>query len=141
VTVTSLDELVTYCFENSDVRKFVFVDEGSTHFDARTNSHEIASQFSPFSKRFAKLSIDFATIGHTVKDVHPELKRQATTFFEKTDRKQVQFYENYVDDTLLDPVFPEPVDGLEKPAVEYDPDDWSPLDWDLDQERLTDAVA
>jgi len=72
------------------VQKFVFIDEGSTHVDARTNAHEIASQFSPFSKRFAKLSVDFATIGHTIKDVHSEVKRQATTFFYKPEKTQVQ---------------------------------------------------
>jgi hypothetical protein len=135
--ITSLDELVTFCLNNPDVQKFVFVDEGSTHFDARTNSHEVASQFSPFSKRFAKLSVDFATIGHTVKDVHPEVKRQTTTFFYKQSKKQVQFFDDYRDDDLLGTVFPDPVDGLEKPPGGlYDPDDWSPLSWDLDPDRL-----
>jgi len=136
-TITSLDELVQFCLDNPDVQKFVFIDEGSTHFDARTNSHEIASQFSPFSKRFAKLSVDFATIGHTIKDVHPELKRQATTFFHKPEKTQVQLFEDYQDDELVDPVFPDPVDGLEKPpAGLYDPDDWSSLVFDLDPDAL-----
>jgi hypothetical protein len=138
--ITSLDELVQFCLDHPDVQKFVFIDEGSTHFDARTNSHEVASQFSPFSKRFAKLSVDFATIGHTVKDVHPEVKRQTTTFFHKPEKKQVQFFEDFDDDDLLDPVFPDPVDGLEKPPEDlYDPDDWSPLQWDLDPTFITSA--
>jgi len=137
----SLDKLVGFCIRNPDVRKFIFLDEGSTHFDARTNSHEVASQFSPFSKRFAKLSIDFATIGHTVMDVHPELKRQATTMFHKPELKQVQFYDGYDEDRLTDPVFPAPVDGLEEPAIEYDPDDWSPLLFDLQPEKLLDPSA
>ena len=136
-TITSLDEILSFCLDHPDVQKFLFVDEGSTHFDARTNSHEVASQFSPFSKRFAKLSVDFATIGHTVKDVHPECKRQATTFFHKSEKKEVQFFDDYDDDDLLDPVFPDPVGGLEKPPADlYDPDDWSPLSWDLDPDRL-----
>lgn len=135
---TSLQALVGFCLDNPNTRKFIFIDEGSTHFDARTNSHEVAAQFSPFSKRFAKLSIDFATIGHTIKDVHPEVKRQTTTFFHKPGLKQVQFYDDFVEDQLTSPVFPEPIEGLEKPTIEYDPDDWSPLHWDLDPAELTD---
>lgn len=137
--VTSLAEMVDYCERNADRRKFLFIDEGSTHFDARRNSREVAMQFSPFSKRFAKLSVDFATIGHTCKDVHPELKRQATTFFEKPAKKQVQFYESIDDDELDDAVFPDVVDGLEKPTIDYDPDDWSPLGWDLDPDRFVEV--
>lgn len=134
--ITSLDELVEWCVHNRDRQKFVFVDEGSTIFDARTNSYEVATQFTPFMKRFAKLGIDFATAGHSGMDIHPELKRLATTFFLKTDKKTVQFYDDYEDDDLVAPVFPAPVTGLEKPTG-YDPDDWSPLRFDVDPEVFT----
>ena len=83
------------------------------------------------------MSVDFATIGHTIKDVHPEGKRQATTFFYKPEKMQVQFFEDYQDDDRVDAVFPDPVYGLEKPPEGlYGPDDWSPLQWDLDEDRL-----
>lgn len=83
------------------------------------------------------MSVDFATIGHTIKDVHPEVKRQATTFFYKPEKTQVQFFEDYQDDELVNSVFPAPVDGLEKPPDSlYDPDDWSPLKWDLEESLL-----
>jgi hypothetical protein len=71
-----------------------------------------------------------------VKDVHAEVKRQ-TTFFHKPEKKQVQFFEDFDDDDLLNPVFPELVDGLEKPPKDlYHPDDWSPLIWDLNAKTL-----
>lgn len=134
--LTSMSEIYRYCLDHPDRRKFLFVDEGSTHFDARTNSYEVASQFSPFAKRFAKLKVDFFTAGHTGMDTHPETKRLATTLFHKPDVKQVQFFDAIDGDDLLDPVFPDVIDGLEKPTISYDPDDWSPLDWDLDADDL-----
>ena len=45
----------------------------------------------------------------------------------------MQFFEDYQNDELVDAVFSGLVDGLEKPPEGlYDPDDWSPLQWDLD---------
>lgn len=77
-----------------------------------------------------------------MKDVHPEVKRQTTTFFHKPEKKQVQFFEDFDDDDLLGPVFPDPVDGLEKPPEDlYDPDDWSPLKWDLDVETVLNSLV
>lgn len=134
--IDGLNDLYEFCTEHSDRQKFVFIDEGSTHFDARTNAHVTAAQFTPLAKRFAKLQVDFATCGHTTMDIHPELKRLATTIAYKPELKRVQFYDDIDEDELLNPVFPDPIDGLDSPRIDYDPDDWAPLRFDLDSDRL-----
>lgn len=139
--VTSAQELYEFLTE-ADRRVFVLIDEGSTHFDARTHSHEVATQWTPLAKRAAKLGFDVAIIGHTVMDVHPECKRLASTVFRKESKKQVQFFDRVDDDELLDPVFPAPVTDLEKPPERlYSPDDWSPWTWDLDPDVLRDPAG
>ena len=74
--VTSCHDLALALLRHADVPKVVVIDEGSTHFDARTQSHSVASQWSPLLKRMSKLGVEVcAVIGHTGKDVDPEMKR------------------------------------------------------------------
>lgn len=136
--VFGTDSLYYYITKiNPDEPKFVFVDEGSTHFDARTNSYEVASQMTPLAKRFAKLGVSvFATIGHTKKDVHPEIKRLTTLAYFKEEKKSVEVFEGVSDDQLVDPLFEGPIEAVEPTTVEYDPDDWSPWRFDLEADRL-----
>lgn len=84
--ITSLDELIHFCLDHPDRRTFVFIDHGSARFDARTHSHEAASQFAPPSKSVEKLSVDSATIGRAIRGVHPAAKRQPTTAFSESGR-------------------------------------------------------
>jgi len=113
----------------------VFVDEGSTHFDARTNSREVATQFTPLAKRFAKIGVDvFATVGHTGKDLHPEVKRLVTLAFFKHSKKDVDFYEEWPADADMptERLFGGTVEELEPALDEPNPDDAAPWEWDLD---------
>ncbi|WP_241989501.1 hypothetical protein, partial [Halorubrum sp. SP9] len=96
LVVTSAHDLAVTCIEHRDRPKFVFIDEGSTHFDARTNSYEVAAQFSPLAKRMAKINVDvFGTVFHTGKDCHPELKRLFTTAYFKHSKKEVDFFADW----------------------------------------------
>lgn len=137
---TGLSELYEYLVDNPDVPKFLFLDEANHHLDAHTNSYEVSSQWMPLHKRFAKLGVQFCgACAHSGMDIAPEYKRLTGTFVEKTSLKSVQFYDSMDDGEFQDPVFSSPVDGLEAPRVEYDPDDWSPLRFDLDPDRLAAA--
>ena len=133
--VTSAHDLAVTCIEYRDRPKFVFVDEGSTHFDARTNSYEVAAQFSPLAKRMAKVNVDvFGTVFHTGKDCHPELKRLFTTAFFKLSKKEVDFFENWPADAdkPTDQLFGGSVENLEPATAEPDPDDAAPWSWNLE---------
>ncbi|GAB3315106.1 hypothetical protein [Haloplanus salinarum] len=135
--VTSAHDLAVTCLEHRDRPKFVFIDEGSTHFDARTHSREVAVQFTPLAKRFAKIGVDvFATVGHTGKDLHPEVKRLLTLAFFKTEKKSVDFYGNWPADADMptDRLFGGTVEELEPALEEPDPDDAAPWAWNLEAE-------
>ena len=133
--VTSAHDLAVTCIKHRDRPKFVFIDEGSTHFDARTNSHEVAAQFSPLAKRMAKVNVDvFGTVFHTGKDCHPELKRLFTTAYFKHSKKEVDFFENWPADAdkPTDQLFGGSLENLEPATAEPDPNDAAPWDWNLE---------
>jgi len=133
--VTSAHDLAVTCIKHRDRPKFVFIDEGSTHFDARTNSYEVAAQFSPLAKRMAKVNVDvFGTVFHTGKDCHPELKRLFTTAYFKHSKKEVDFFENWPADAdkPTDQLFGGSLENLEPATAEPDPDDAAPWDWNLE---------
>ena len=135
IVVTSAHDLAVTLIEYRHRPKFVFIDEGSTHFDARTNRREVAVQFTPLAKRFAKLNVDvFGTVGHTGKDLHPELKRLLTLAFFKHSKKEVEFFENWPADAdaPTDRLFGGMVEELEPALEEPDPDDAAPWAWDLE---------
>ena len=86
-------DLAVTLLENRDIPKAVFIDESSTHFDARTYRREVATQWTPLAKRFAKIGVDFCgNVIHTGKDAHPELKRLSTLSYFKLEKKVVEFY-------------------------------------------------
>jgi hypothetical protein len=133
--VTSAHDLAVTCIKYRDRPKFVFIDEGSTHFDARTNSYEVAAQFSPLAKRMAKVNVDvFGTVFHTGKDCHPELKRLFTTAYFKHSKKEVDFFGNWPADSdkPTDQLFGGSLENLEPATAEPDPNDAAPWDWNLE---------
>ena len=135
LVATSAYGLAVALLENRDREKFVFIDEGSTHFDVRTNRREVAAQFTPLAKRFAKLGVDvFATVGHTGKDLHPEVKRLVTLAFFKHSKKEADFFGNWPADSdqPSEELFGGTVEELEPALEEPDPDDAAPWNWNLE---------
>ena len=132
--VKSMHDLVTLLLEERDRPKVVVVDEGSTAFDARTFRREIAQQWSPTAKRFAKLHIDAAiVVGHTGKDLHPEVKRLTTTAVWKEEKRRTALFDRWVgeDSRPSEPVWPDPARDWEAPRSSFDPDDSATWSWDL----------
>jgi hypothetical protein len=132
--VTTCHDLGVTLLEYREQPKAVLIDEGSTHFDARTNSHEVATQWSPLLKRMSKLGVEVViVIGHTGKDVDPEMKRLTSLAFYKTEPKIVEFYETWPSDSdrPTDLLFDGSLESLEATAVEYDPDEPAPWEWNL----------
>ncbi|AKH97350.1 hypothetical protein [Halanaeroarchaeum sulfurireducens] len=104
-------------------------DECSTHLDARTQSHEVATQYLPLVKRFAKVNVDAIHIGHSGMDIYKDMRRSqlTTEFVFKTGLKTAEVYERMIDDhgealkyTLTE---------VPETALTYDPDDYSPWSW------------
>lgn len=140
--VTSMFDLTTTLLEERHRPKMVFLDEGSTHFDARTYRREVATQYTPVAKRYAKLGVDAETVVcHTGKDLHPERKRLTTTAVWKLEKKEAEVYADWPEDssTPEDREFGGPLLDLER-AEGYDPDDAAPWSWDLPAEVFTEDL-
>lgn len=141
--VTSAHQLALALTEDTEKKQIITIDEGSTHFDARTYRHEVATQWTPLAKRFAKLNVDFCSvIIHTGKDAHPEVKRLSTFPFFKHDKKTATFYERWPSDADMpaDSLFQGDLENLEKSGVEYDPDDSAPWKWNLESELFAEDL-
>ena len=133
--VTSSHELAVTLLQNRGTPMMVIIDEGSTHFDARTNSYEVASQWSPLCKRMSKLGVEVVgVIGHTGKDLDPELKRLTRLAFYKTEPTEVEFFSGWPADADRpdDRLFGGSLENLEATAATYDPDDSAPWAWNLE---------
>lgn len=131
--VTSSYDLAIALLEDRERPKCVLIDEGSTHFDARTKRREIATQYTPLAKRFAKLGVDYcAIIGHTGKDLHPEVKRLTTLAIVKSKKTEGEIYEYWAadDEKPTDKLIE--FQDLEKSRLEIDPDDAAPWKWNLE---------
>lgn len=138
--VASAHDLLVTLLEDRETKKYVILDEGSTHFDARTFRREVAVQFTPVAKRFAKIGVDvFATIGHTGKDIHPELKRLCTLAFDKETKKELEFFDSWPADSDKPSgrLLGGPIIDLEAARSDYDPDDAAPWAWNLEPELFS----
>ncbi|WP_181687317.1 hypothetical protein [Halorhabdus salina] len=141
--VTSMHDLMVTLLEHREQPKAVVIDEASTHFDARTNNYEIASQWTPAAKRFAKIGVwTTAVIAHTGKDLHPEAKRLTTLALWKTAKEKAEFYDSWPaeSDEPADPLFAGEVQPIEAAQSEYDPDDAAPWSWDLRAELFSNVT-
>jgi hypothetical protein len=140
VVATSAHDLAVALLEHRDVPKFVMIDEASTHFDARTYRREVATQWTPLAKRFAKIGVDACgLVVHTGKDCHPEAKRLATLAYYKTQKDVAEFYERWPADAdyPTDQLFNGSIDSLESTGAEYDPDDAAPWEWNLEPQLFS----
>lgn len=132
--VTSCHDLAVTLLDHRTTPKFVFIDEASTHFDSRTYRREVAQQWTPLAKRFAKVGVDVCgLVCHTGKDLHPEAKRLTTLAYEKTDKKEAGFYESWPADSDApeDKIFGGDLTALQGAASEPNPDDAAPWNWNL----------
>jgi len=133
IVVTSAHDLAVQLLEHRDRPKAVLIDEGSTHFDARTNRREVAEQYTPLAKRYAKIGVDLeAVVVHTGKDLHPERKRLSTLAFYKAAKKSAEFFETWPADAdaPTDRLFGGSLEQIQQ-ATGYDPDDAAPWAWNL----------
>ena len=133
IVVTSAHDLAVQLLEHRDRPKAILIDEGSTHFDARTNRREVAEQYTPLAKRYAKMGVDMeAVVVHTGKDLHPERKRLSTLAMYKAAKKSAEFFETWPADAdaPTDRLFGGSLEEIEK-ATGYDPDDAAPWAWNL----------
>jgi hypothetical protein len=133
IVVTSAHDLAVQLLEHRDRPKAILIDEGSTHFDARTNRREVAEQYTPLAKRYAKIGVDMeAVVVHTGKDLHPERKRLSTLAMYKAAKKSAEFFETWPADAdaPTDRLFGGSLEEIEK-ATGYDPDDAAPWAWNL----------
>lgn len=131
---TSAHDLAVTCLRHRAKPKFIVIDESSTHFDARTYNYEVANQWTPLAKRFAKIGVyACGNIFHSGRDYHPEGKRLTTLAFWKDEKTEAEFFQEWGadDDHPSDRLFPDPIQDFEK-YDGYDPDDSAPWAWNLE---------
>ena len=144
-TITSIEDFRTTLFGSDDFLEssggtppeispetpvlWIF-DEASTHLDARTNSREVAHQYTPLLKRFAKVNTDAIHIGHSGKDIHKELRRATlmTEFVFKQDKTTAEVHARMDDDVGDELKYK--LTEIPKPSTYVDPDDLAPWGWD-----------
>jgi len=139
VRVTSAYELAVAMLEHRERPTAVVIDEGSSYFDSRTKSREVAEQYSPLHKHMSKLGVAInAVIGHTGKDVAPEVKRLCSLALWKPEPDVAEFYGRWPGDAdrPTEPIFDGPVSELEETSVDYEPNSRAPWEWDLDPQVL-----
>ena len=144
IVTTSAHDLTVSLLEYRDRPKFVLVDEASTHFDARTKSYDVASQWSPLQKRMSKIgTVVVCIIGHTGKDVDPEAKRLTNLAFYKEQPDEVEFYQSWPADSdrPTDSLFAGSLKNLEATTAEYDPDDAAPWAWNLEADLFENDIS
>lgn len=137
--VNNCHDLACVLIENRDTPKVVIVDEGSTHFDARSKSYAVATQWAPLLKRMSKLGVELVgVIGHTGKDVDPELKRLTSLGLYKPEPKVAGFYSRWPADSdrPADLMFSGDLVELEATGVDYDPDEPAGWDWNLREDLI-----
>ena len=134
IHVSGMHDLVVESLRHRDKPKAVVIDEASTHFDARTNRYEVATQLTPTAKRFAKMNIDFfGAICHSGMDLHPEVKRLTTLAYHKHSKENIEFFNEWdqKSDHPTDSIFGS-IEPIAPCRSSYDPDDSSPWSWDLE---------
>lgn len=143
IPVTSMYDLTVALLEHRETPKAILLDEMSTFMDARTYRREVAEQYGPVAKRYAKIGVDLeAAILHTGKDGHPERKALTTTAFWKSNPKEATFYDKWDRDSAEpeDPIFSGELKELER-ATGYDPDDSAPWSWNLQPGLMDDDLT
>lgn len=113
-----------------DVPKWWHFDECSTHLDARTNRYEVTQQYLPLVKRFAKVDLDAVHLGHSGMDIHADMRRDniSTEFVFKTGLKTANVYHRMFEDSGADLKYV--LEEIPETSIEYDPDDYSPWQWE-----------
>ncbi|WP_336135553.1 hypothetical protein [Natronomonas amylolytica] len=140
--VTSAHDLAVKLLEHREQPKFIVLDEASTHMDARVYRREVATQWTPLAKRFAKIGVDAAgVICHTGKDLHPEAKRLATLPYFKLEKDVVEFYERWPADADYPQDERMTIEDLEPTSYGYDPDDAAPWSWNLRADLFAEDVT
>ena len=113
-----------------DTPTFWIFDEASTHLDARTNSYQVAEQYTPYLKRFAKINTDAIHIGHSGYDIHAELRRDTlmTEFLFKRGKKTADVYASMNEDKGADLKYT--LEDIPLSGRQPDPDDFAPWSWE-----------
>lgn len=115
--------------ERLDGPKLVLFDEASSHASGYSqHAQEVQKKLSPMMKYIRKRGGNLIMIGHTGKDVHPDVRRLATAVT-KEDKKIASFYEDVDPETQagVGEIFT--LDGIPATTLDYDTLEESEWSW------------
>ena len=126
--VASYGALRQWLEETPGAKLFVF-DEASGHASGYSqDAQQVQKKISPMMKLIRKQSGSLVFIGHTGKDVHPDVRRLATAV-DKTDKKLATFYQDRDPDTQegVDEIIS--LEGIPQTTLDYDTLEESEWSW------------
>ena len=115
--------------ETLEGEKLVLFDEASSHASGYSHkAQEVQKKLSPMMKYIRKRAGSLLMIGHTGKDVHPDVRRLATAVT-KQEKKLATFYESVDSDTQegVDEIFA--LEGIPATTLDYDTLEESEWSW------------
>ncbi len=89
-------ELSDWLEKNNEAKLFVF-DEASSYAHGYGKQGYNAQNLIHLLKKFRKYNASLIIIGHTGKDIHPEIRRLSTDVIEKVSKKKAVFYDSIQD--------------------------------------------
>jgi hypothetical protein len=121
-------ENLTEWVQNPGERLFIWDEASSTASGYSAEAHEVMNKFRGLLQSFRKNRCNLLIIGHTGKDVHPHIRRQARDKIHKESKEKCTIYE-----TVNDNGEPEgkrfSVEGIEATSWNYDTREMSRWYW------------
>lgn len=124
--IRSFSELKKW-LEKSGEKLFVF-DEASSYAGGYGEQGYRARNLVKLLKRFRKYDASLLIIGHTGKDVHPEIRRSCHDVIEKVGKKKARFWEKLKDGEGKGLELE--IDDIPKTGYSYDTDELTQWSWE-----------
>ena len=119
-----LDEWVT-----SDGEKLFIFDEASSHASGYgSDASEVTGKLRQLLRSFRKNRASLLIVGHTGKDVHPDVRRLANDIIRKESKAEARIYDHVDDDGRVEDVKMR-LSGIEQTAWSYDTREMSEWHW------------
>ncbi|OUJ18598.1 putative ATPase AAA+ superfamily [Methanonatronarchaeum thermophilum] len=137
--INNFQALKTWLSSNKKEKIFVF-DEASSHVSGYgSDSYDATKYFSKLLKKFRKHKAHLIIIGHTGKDVHPEIRRLASDKIKKITKKDAVFCNEIGKDGEPEEIELE-IKGIPRTNYTFDTYESTGWRWKEKQDTITEKV-
>ncbi|RZN60860.1 AAA family ATPase [Methanonatronarchaeum sp. AMET6-2] len=137
--IKDFPQLKTWLSSNKKEKIFVF-DEASSHVSGYgSDSYDATKYFSKLLKKFRKHKAHLVIIGHTGKDVHPDIRRLATDKIKKLTKKDAVFCKEIGTDGEPEEIELE-IKGIPRTNYTFDTYESTGWQWKPEEDTLTEKM-